>query len=524
MSASPDLPSPELSAVLARFLSHLTFLLIGGSLVFLAYLVNRFAPQKRPRVRRAVIMFAAYIVTELCAAALHVAGMPRVWQVFHSAADIIESFTVINLAAVALFDVGLPRIGMVVTPFLTDVLVGFAYLVATGLCLLDAGLNPASVIGASAVVSAVLAISLQSTLGNILGGVAVQVDGSIHEGDWIQLENGKQGKVREIRWRHTAIETRDWDTIVVPNAVLLAQSFSILGRRQGMPQQHRMWVYFHVDFRYSPAAVVQAVNDALQGSAIPNVASDPKPHAICMDLARDGKDSFALYAARYWLTDLAVDDPTSSLVRQRIYAGLRRSSIPLARPSTTTFIGANEEDDDKERITRHKRARVVAVESVSLFKGLTPDERDFVAEHLKYAPFCAGETVTRQGAVAHWLYIITRGSVEVRRTQAGSTVVVSKVDAPGFVGEMGLLTGAPRTADIVATTDIECYRLDKAGFQRVVTERPDAATQFSEELAKRQVGLLAAEEKLDEGAKSVRQAEAQAAILHRIEDFFGLKS
>ena len=55
-------------------------------------------------------------------------------------------------------------------------------------------------------------------------------------------------------------------------------------------------------------------------------------------------------------------------------------------------------------------------------------------------------------------------------------------------------------------------------------ERPEAAQHFSEALAKRQIGLLAADEKLDEAAKSVRQAQAQAAILRRIEDFFGLKS
>jgi CRP-like cAMP-binding protein len=161
---------------------------------------------------------------------------------------------------------------------------------------------------------------------------------------------------------------------------------------------------------------------------------------------------------------------------------------------------------------------------VELFAGLTAEEREFVAGHLTYAPFAAGERVTRQGAVAHWLYILTHGRVEIGRTQDGKTVVVGEVEAPSFVGEMGLMTGEPRTADVVAITDVECYRLDKAGFQRVVTERPAAARQFSEALARRQVGLLAADEKLDEGAKSVREAEQQEAILKRIEDFFGLKT
>jgi small-conductance mechanosensitive channel/CRP-like cAMP-binding protein len=517
----PDVP---VSAVIARVLSHLEFLLIGGALVLLAYLVNRFAPQKRPRIRRTVILFVLYLVIEVVAATLHVAGAESSWRVFHTAAEMIEAFTVINLAAVAIFELAVPKLGVPIVPFATDMIVGITYLGSMLLCLVDAGLNPSSILGASAVASAVLAISLQGTLGNILGGVAFQLDGSVHVGDWIQLENGRQGKVREIRWRYTAIETRDWDTIIVPNSSLLAQSFSILGRRIGMPLQHRMWVYFNVDFRYAPSTVIQAVNESLQSSPINNVAIDPKPHAICMDLAKDTRDSFGYYAARYWLTDLAVDDPTSSLVRARIYAGLRRAGIPLARPSTTTFVGANEQPNDDSRLARHKRSRLAAVDSVELFTGLTADERDFVAEHLRYCPFAAGETVTRQGAVAHWLYIFTKGRVEIRRAHEGKTIVVAEVVAPGFVGEMGLLTGAPRTADVVACTDVECYRLDKEGFERVMTERPEAARQFSEALAKRQIGLVAADGKLDEAAKSVRQAQEQAAILHRIEEFFGLKS
>jgi small-conductance mechanosensitive channel/CRP-like cAMP-binding protein len=516
----PDLP---LSAVIARVLGHLTFLLVGGVLVVVAYLINHLAPEKRPRIRRTVILFGLYVVTELCAATLHVTGADAAWRVFSTAAAMLQAFTIINIAALALFDLALARIGIGVALFATDMIVGVAYVGSAVLCLVDAGLNPSSILGASAVVSAVLAISLQGTLGNILGGVAFQLDGSVHVGDWVELENGKQGRVREIRWRHTAIETRNWDTIIVPNATLLGQSFSILGRRAGMPIQHRMWVYFHVDFRFSPNTVIQAVNDALQGSPMERVAADPKPHAILMDLAKDGRDSFGYYAARYWLTDLAVDDPTSSIVRSRIYAGLRRAGIPLARPSTTAFLGTNEQHDDGARLARHVQKRIAAVESVEFFAGLTGDEREFVAQHLRYAPFAAGETITRQGAVAHWLYIITTGRVEVRRHAEGKTALVAEVVAPGFVGEMGLLTGATRTADVVACTDVECYRLDKQGFQRVVTERPEAAKQFSEALARRQIGLTAADEKLDEATKSVRQAEAQAAILQRIEDFFGLK-
>ena len=105
-----------------------------------------------------------------------------------------------------------------------------------------------------------------------IGGQSVVGDVVVHEGDWIQLENGKQGRVRAIRWRHTVVETRDWSTIVVPNALLLQNNITILGWRDGAPAPQRMWVYFNVDFRFAPHQVIQVVTDALLNSPIENVA------------------------------------------------------------------------------------------------------------------------------------------------------------------------------------------------------------------------------------------------------------
>ncbi len=75
-----------------------------------------------------------------------------------------------------------------------------------------------------------------------------------------------------------------------------------------------MWVYFNVDFRFAPSRVVQVVTDGLRAAPIENVAPDPLPNVVCMDHRDEGhpRDAYgATYAVRYWLIDLAADDPTS---------------------------------------------------------------------------------------------------------------------------------------------------------------------------------------------------------------------
>ena len=127
--------------------------------------------------------------------------------------------------------------------------------------------------------------------------------------------------------------------------------------------------------------------------------------------------------------------------------------------------------------------------------------------------------------MAHWLYVLTSGKVEIRRHIEGGTLAKSlaTIEAPSFFGEMGLMTGEPRTADVVALADVECYRLDKTGLQRILEERPAVAEQFSKTLAKRRTELVAAAEGLDLDAARARMAGEESRILDRIQEFFGLE-
>jgi small-conductance mechanosensitive channel/CRP-like cAMP-binding protein len=509
----------------AAFLATWGFAALGALLVLVAGLVNRFAPHRRRRLRIALVLYVLFLVGTAIAFGLRHVPSPATtgWsEHVRIVTELLGSFALVNLLALAVFDVLMPLLGFASVAITGDVIVGFAYVFAALGVLKSEGVSATSVVATSAIVSAVLALSLQTTLGNILGGVALQLDGSVHVGDWLQLPDGTQGRVVSIRWRHTVLETRNWDTLIVPNANLLAQNIMILGKRTGKPLQHRMWVYFNVDFRFSPTQVIDVVRDALAAAPIEGVADDPKPTVICYDFAKDTRDSFAYYAVRYWLTDLPNDDPTSSRIRTRIYSSLKRAGIPLARPVQTLFLQA--EEDEAHYQTRHKERRVHALESVDLFKSLTPAERSFMADHLRYAPFAAGETCTKQGAVAHWLYILTSGKVEIRRHVEGGShaKTLATIEAPGMFGEMGLMAGEPRTADVIALTDVECYRLDKPGLARILEDRPEIAEQFSKIIAKRRTELLAAAEDIDEEAQRLRREAEEGRILDRIQDFFGL--
>ena len=511
---------------------------VGGlfaAVVVVAALINRFRPGQRPRVRRLVRVLALYAIAELTSLGFALAHLPTWAEGCQIAGDVLQAFTLVSVGATLIFAVGLPAIGLELPMIASDLVVGLAYVVVSITVLSRNGVNPTSALVSGAAVSAVLAISLQSTLGNVIGGVALQLDGSIKEGDWLQLDNGKVGRVRAVRWRHTVLETRDWSTIIVPNAQLLAASFTILGKRGDRAVPQRMWVWFHIDFRFPPSRVIQIVSDALAASPIDNVADEPPPSVVCMDLARDGRDSVASYAVRYWIRDLAADDPTNSRVRTRLFTALQRAGIPLAVPAHTAFVELKDEARTQKRDRRHFEARLVALKTVHLFRTLTDDELRQLAGGMHHVTYVAGEVITRQGGTAHWLYVLTQGQAEIRvdprrppasddpgAERAGGPIVVAKIGAPDFFGEMSLMTGEPRSADVVALTDVDCFRLGTDTFKTVLLARPAIAEELSAKLAERRVELIAAREGLDAGAKRDRERSERDRILGGIKAFFAL--
>ncbi|MFN2549481.1 MAG: cyclic nucleotide-binding domain-containing protein [Myxococcales bacterium] len=517
-------PSPRARQWLG-YASPWTLLLLAAVLVGLAGLIGRFVPSKRKRIKRATILFMLYLTTFMLAAILgiiHAEGWSRrVWFL----ADLFEVLVIIDFVAILLFDLVLLALHIEVANIVHDLALGAAYILAFIGILHRSGVHLSGIIATSAVVTVVLGLSLQATLGNVLGGIALQLDDSIHVGDWVQLPSGQQGKVSAIRWRHTVVETRNWDTIVVPNASLLGENIIILGQRQDQPVQHRMWVYFNVDFRYSPEEVINVVEDALQSTPIPNVAAFPPPNCICFDFSKgaEGGESYANYAVRYWLTELAADDPTNSAVRVRIYVALKRAGIPLAVPGQTIWVSMDDPQHKERKLQREIQHRMAALEHIEMFAQLSADDRLRLAEGMRPAPFGRGEVITRQDSAAHWLYVLTKGEVEVRiRGEGGVEKLVTRMGAPNVFGEMGVMTGERRTASVIAATEIECYRIDKEVFKAVLRNRPDMVETISAVMARRRVELAGVREGLDAEARKRRVTEERNQLLSSIQSFFGL--
>ena len=496
-------------------LLSITIVILG-----LAVLLAVMSPRQRVHVRVALVMYALALFLMGLSAAPAALGWDQATKTLHAAGLLLLGFAVVKLGSIIVFDVVLCLTPLSPPRFLRDLTVAGGY-TGAGLWLLSrVGVTFSGIVATSAVMTGVIVFSLQDSLSNILGGLVLQIDESFSVGDWVKIEQ-TAGKVKEITWRHVAIETRNWDTVIIPNSVLIKSQVLIQGQRSGQPAQQRRWIWFNVDFRVPPTEVIRVVTDALVTEPVEGSALDPAPNCILMDF----KDSYFSYAARYWLTDLAKDDPTDSLVRCRIYFALQRASIALSVPALTAFV----ENRDEERAKIHheheisQRLTALDLARVELFREMNEQERLKLAERLRSAPFMKGEVMTRQGAEAHWLYILTKGSAEVIvSTDGGVHKSVAVLHAGDFFGEMSLLTGEPRSASLKALEDSECYRLDRQAFDDILHGRPEIAHYLSALLARRKVEIEAVRHDLDAEARATMMQHQQKSIFDKIHKLFGL--
>jgi MFS superfamily sulfate permease-like transporter/CRP-like cAMP-binding protein len=95
--------------------------------------------------------------------------------------------------------------------------------------------------------------------------------------------------------------------------------------------------------------------------------------------------------------------------------------------------------------------------------------------------FEAGHTVIRSGDEARSVYLVLSGQLEVTiplvatASSIASRTRLCTITAGTLVGEMALLSGAPRSADVVARTPAICLRFDASTFAVLRRDQPDAA-------------------------------------------------
>lgn len=181
-----------------------------------------------------------------------------------------------------------------------------------------------------------VAFALQSTLGNIFGGISIIIDKSVKVGDKIRLDNETMGTVMDVGLRSTKIQTWDNELITIPNGKLADSR--ILNFYEPGPGV-RAAVDFGVEYGSDADKVKKVVTETLQKikgvlKEHPINKNDPAVKVVMMEMG-----DFALkFRALFWVESFDVKFDTKALATEEIYNALGRAGIGIPFPTRTIHV------------------------------------------------------------------------------------------------------------------------------------------------------------------------------------------
>jgi small-conductance mechanosensitive channel len=371
----------------------------------------------------------------------------------------------------------------------------FGVLLAWAVSAIFGGGKITAFLATGTVVAAVLGLALQETLGNLFAGIALSLEDSFEVGDVIRTGE-TLGVVESVRWRGTHLRTFNNNILIVPNSVLARERLEVFPRKN----LNARILQIGVDYNVPPATVIAVLAQA--ASNVEGVSRD----IPCFARVGGFAESAVTYEIKYFTHDYSQRDRIDADVRKAVWYALRRNAISIPYPMRMFQRYTPPETKHQPETTK----LLERLQDVDILSPLPPEAHEAIAAAARVRVYSKGETILRHGAAGDSMFIVHEGTVSVRV----SGEEVARLGEGEFFGEMALLTGEARAADIVAVTDVVAVEITKDALQPVLQDVPDLASAISSKVMERR-GTL---DSLRDGGHE----EEAKSILSRIRSYFGL--
>jgi CRP-like cAMP-binding protein len=126
------------------------------------------------------------------------------------------------------------------------------------------------------------------------------------------------------------------------------------------------------------------------------------------------------------------------------------------------------------------------LKKTTLFKGLGDDEIDVLAQSTRIQTYRTGQVILREGRVGAAFFVIVSGNVEVvKGISSLEPVVLNRLGAEEFFGEIATMRHGPRSASVRALEDTTCLAIWRIDFDSFVRRYPEVAAKVESVLAAR---------------------------------------
>ena len=380
------------------------------------------------------------------------------------------------------------------------------------------GFELTGILATSGLITAIVGFALQPNLSNIFSGIFVNIEQPFKPHDWITIGD-QTGKVIDVSWRSTRLRSFQNTEITIPNETIAKSIVTNWDR----PDKEQMSEGFHIFTALSfhphhdPEHISELLFDALKKVR----PVDGRPELDLQWVKFTGVDEFGLkFHIAFDCTNRMMKNSQENVVMLEIYKVMRHAGVNMTPGLLQNFLkadvglGALEQYtrshkdfqstlSDKGNIYNESIKNQVLLKQVPLFSNLDQEQIQIIADTSERLQFAKDQTIIKQGESDNRLFIIADGVVSIELIQPdGSKTELGRLGVGEFFGEMALMTGEPRTADVIALRSTLLLVVQKQTIKNIFSANNDFYNEMAKVLAERQIKLgeatLPPEEKSEE--------------------------
>jgi len=375
-----------------------------------------------------------------------------------------------------------------------------------------------SLLASTGVAAMIFGLALQVNISNIFSGIAINLERPFRVGDWIKIDDFKEGKVVDINWRSTRIKTRDDTILCIPNS---QASESPIENFSYPDDGYYKYFTVHIDPVHPPERVKKILMDAVLST--PDLEHNPSTGVRFLGLVAGMTGQSESWAANYlisiYVKDYGKKFAHNEMIWSSVWTHLKRAGIRHVMPQQENHMIL--EKIKKKPVIPDKAYSLL--QEIEIFHPFSHKAKIHLSQNMKRHHFYPGESIVRQGETGNSLFIIEEGvvGIRVKFDNRQTAVEVARMGAGNFFGEMALLTGEHRTATIISVTETYLYEITKQSIAPLIENEPRISKLLSDILTERKMGIES--KKHTDEAEEIDKETLASQLFNKIQNFFSFK-
>jgi CRP-like cAMP-binding protein len=260
-----------------------------------------------------------------------------------------------------------------------------------------------AIVTASAIVGSIIALAVNTTLGHLCSGIALNLERPFRVGDYIKV--GEQvGEVASSSWRSITVRTFYGSLLVYPNSKIMNDTVEVFPASQ----EPSSLITIPVPASVAPQKVARIINDVIR--AVPHVKRNCSPLIQVDEFTFDNRLTgpwITLYRVIYYPDSARIAWYTDGLIKERVWYAFSRNGIG----------GFRDDKDGGESARRH----LDLIAANPIFRDIGADETLRLSKSAIGLLYAAGEPVFAQGDVSRSMFIVCQGTVNVQPGEGPET-------------------------------------------------------------------------------------------------------